>query len=169
MSIQEELLKEFPSVKIEAKASSRFWRLLGWLVRVVTLGSNTAFMTNQITTVGTRIGVTPDWERMSQDARDTILAHERVHLRQQRWCGLGSVWLGLLPWAVTYLLLPFPVFVAYGRYALERAAYLETLKQDPSQFDMVVEVLSGSDYFYAWLWPDHTAVWLRKRLSKPLT
>jgi hypothetical protein len=164
MSVQTELLAEFPTVRIEAKADHLYWKLIGRIVWVFTLGRNDRFMISQTTTIGTRIGVTADWEDMAPNDQDVILAHERVHLRQQRAFGFGSVWLGLVPWGLVWLLFPLPVFVAWGRYALEREAYLETLRRDPEQFGDVVEALSGAHYGWAWLWPDSIAAWFRARL-----
>lgn len=163
MSVQDELAQEFPSFHLVRKSDYRFYRYLDFLVKLFT--GNRDFLISVTTTIGPIVGVGSDWDLYLPEQRDTILAHERVHLRQQRTMGLGlGVWAGLVPWALVWLLLPLPAGLAWGRYALERAAYLETLRRAPEQLEDVVSSLSGSAY--AWCWRAGWArAWFKQKLG----
>src|SRR5260370_39231256 len=71
--------------------------------------------------MGRTIYLGTDWEGRGVEDRWMTLRHERVHLAQFRR-------FGLLPMAIAYLLLPFPVGLSWCRMALEREAYAETVR-----------------------------------------
>lgn len=147
-----DMREEFPGLRI-VKKTTWFWRLLGVLVTIFTFGKNRRFVTGYATTIGKVIAVPPDWalppetvdpeDGFSEWGMINILRHERVHLRQQRRLGFGFIWLGMIPYSIIWLFLPLPVGLAYGRYRLEREAFVETIK---ANIDMV-EWLNDSPLF----------------------
>lgn len=102
-----------------------FWGALHWVVAIITLGGNRSFATHYITTLANTIAV-PDWWAFDPFKPEMLatIDHELAHVRQFRKFGLGSAKLGLVPMGIVYLLLPLPMGLAWGRWVLERDAYL---------------------------------------------
>jgi hypothetical protein len=153
-----------------------FWGLLNFLVKVVTFGKNQRFSTNYATTIGKKISVPVGWIRPTDDGgglsvsnlKSTqlklVIAHECVHVEQQRRIGLGSVWVGMVPWAVAYLLLPLPYVLAYFRMRFECEAYTTSVVLEVTVLganvqdainEAVDDVCGGG---YGWSWPFKSAV-----------
>ena len=82
------------------------------LLRVVTLGGQSVFMTRYVTTIGSRIYLPSEWIARPPVDRYCVMRHEAVHLAQFRRFG----WLGM---SVLYVLLPLPCMFAGGRAWLE--------------------------------------------------
>jgi hypothetical protein len=154
------LVDELLADGVRLVTKERVWhqRAIDRLLRVVTLGGQSVYLTQYVTTIGRTIFLTPDWERRSLSDRYATLRHERVHLAQfRRW--------GVLPMAFAYLLLPFPVGLAWCRMRLERAAYEETLRVryalggraavDAVRAHVIAQFTSAS---YGWMWPFPRAV-----------
>lgn len=148
-----------------------FWTALGWAVRLVTFGGNPDFVRRYATTLGPVIGVPVGWDQRPALSRLALLTHELEHVRQARWLGLGSPWLGVVPMAIAYLLLPLPFGLAWCRYALERQAYLEGIRVQMRHgadhaplIEHAVEQLSGGAYGWAWVWPETIRSWLWRRI-----
>lgn len=99
-----------------------FWAMLHCCVVAATFGRNRYFLTRYVTTIGpviaTPAGSTPS---------EATLRHELVHVRQFRWLGLGSAWLGVLPMLVLYVLV-LPIGFCPGRFFFELHAYAETVR-----------------------------------------
>lgn len=72
-----------------------------------------------------------------------LIKHESIHVEQQRRLGF---WLFL----AIYLLWPMPVLFAWGRWRLEREAYLVDIATKRLTIDDAVNVLWAR---YAWPWP----------------
>jgi hypothetical protein len=98
------------------------------------------------------------------------LRHERVHLRQRRRYTM-------LPFAIAYLMLPFPLGLAYCRARLEWEAYTETLRavrelRGPEALratalrNRIVSQFTSSAY--GWMWPFKDAVerWYDEALER---
>lgn len=145
-----------------------FWSALGWLIQVVTLGRMVHFR-HYITTIGNVIAIPADYPRDSVWFL-YLLHHEVKHVEQFRRFGLGSHWLGVLPMAIVYLLLPLPMGLAWGRYRLEFAAMVAELKamQNHDEDERAVlaratamaRQLTDASYAWAWFGPNK----IRKRL-----
>lgn len=139
-------------VKIVRKDQHWFWKALGWIVMVVTFGQNKTFTSRYITTIGKTIAVPSTWDSYSDLSKLEILTHELVHVGQYR--KYTPPVMGLL-----YLLVFFPIGLAYFRYRFEREAYVvgfkKTLSYDPSQrqrlIDHGVEQMTSGQY--GWTWP----------------
>lgn len=83
--------------------SGWFWQLLAGIVRAVTFGRNTSFLSGYATTIGPWIAVPTSWDLdipASVEQR-ALLAHESVHVAQFTRAGLwlllgvGAIGLGL--------------------------------------------------------------------------
>jgi len=120
------------------------------------------FMTTTWTTIGNTI-YAPTY--VNKDLRDcavhfeATLRHEKVHVRQySRYTIPGFLFI--------YLLLPVPIFLAYGRWRFEREAYLENLKRhsDPLKKEKMIERIVNTLWNdYAWCWPKR---WMRAWFKK---
>jgi hypothetical protein len=156
----------WPGVRVVEKAG-RFWAFLDLCVRVLTFGKNKAFLTSYVTTIGKRVAVPKDWP-VPRERQYVVLRHELVHVRQQARLGLGFVWLGMVPWAVLYALLPLPMGLAWFRYCFEREAYAESVRaaivvgEDPeAEREHAVAQISGPAYAWTWPFPARVRAWLK--------
>jgi hypothetical protein len=138
----------------------RVWhqRAIHHLLFLATFGGQRRYLQDYVTTIGSSIYVTPDWDHRPLADRYATLRHEVVHLRQfRRW--------GLIPMAIAYLLLPLPLGLAWCRMRLEREAYEETLRvhhelgtlagDGELREHVIRQFTSGS---YGWMWPFPGAV-----------
>jgi len=144
-------------VKIVPKADVWHQRAIAQLLRLITFGGQSAYLERYVTTFWHTIYVPPDWPARTIEERWATLRHELVHVRQfERW--------GLLM-AVSYLLLPLPLGLAWCRMRFERAAYEESLRAwheiggrpacERLRAHMIAQFTSGS---YGWMWPFPRAV-----------
>lgn len=153
--------------KFVHKQDSRFWRFLGWVVRIVTFGGNTQFNTNYTTTIGKTIALPDNWDSWSPLERLSIVTHEMVHIDQiKRY--------GVFLWALGWVFIPLPLGLAWCRYVLEREAYLEGLKvcrefgQESTlkgRVEGVVWQLSSPAYGWCWPFPNRIRAWFYKKLG----
>jgi hypothetical protein len=152
-------------VSVVYKEDGWMWKAIAWIVMVVTFGKNKTFMTDFITTVGSKIGVPRAWDGWPDEMKAEILAHEFTHVKQAKKWTLPVFW-------IAYLFLPLPLGLAYCRYRFEREAYLAGFKMvmkyapDNRQalIDQVVQEMTTSEY--AWTWPFKKTVraWFEARL-----
>lgn len=151
----EEIQREFPGFRLIRKDTSRSQRLIHHALVIVTCGQMRDYLGGYHTTLGQRVYVTPEWERLGAERRYRVLRHERVHMRQFARYG----WVGM---AVLYLLLPLPLGVAYFRARFEKEAYAETLRaiaetegvdaiRAPRVRDGILGQFTGPAY--GWMWP----------------
>ena len=159
----DELEREFPGFRIIAKRGDRLSRVIDRALRLVTLGGQDRYLTNYHTVIGDRLYVPEGWERTPPVQKIITLRHERVHLRQRRRYTLPGL-------AMLYLVVPFPLGLAYGRARLEWEAYRETLRAtheleggaallDPALRERIVSQFTGPAY--GWMWPfrSHVERW----------
>lgn len=165
-----ELRREFPRLRVVYKAEDRFSRLVDGALRILTLGTQSAYLTRYVTTIGRTIYLPGDWDGRPDVDRFVTLRHEAVHLRQFRRYGLVAM-------CLLYLLPILPVGLAIGRARLEWEAYAETLRavaeakgtaaaEDPAlQAHIVRQFTSGA---YGWMWPFPGVVrrWIRRSLEE---
>lgn len=133
-----------------------FWNCLHYIVMIITFGGNKSFKTRFVTTIGPMIGVPNHWVGTPSTTRRTAtIRHELVHVGQFKKCGLGNAWLGLPIMFLIYVMLPFPMGIAWGRWVLERRAYLENLRIMKERYGVyaaeveasrIVDMLTGGGY-----------------------
>jgi hypothetical protein len=151
--VRRELEKEFPTFITVPKAESWFMQTLGFLLKVLTFGKMTAFMTSFTTTVGYTVYTPKNWETYSPLSQAVTLRHERVHMRQAK--KYTRVLFGLL-----YLLVFLPVGLAWYRAKFEMEAYSESLRAyreygvditGPALRESIIGQFTSGNY--AWMWP----------------
>lgn len=161
---------EFPRFRIVPKQGSRLSRAIDLVLKVVTLGGQSRYLTDYHTVIGDTLYVPPSWEHTSATDRVITLRHERVHLRQRRR-------LTMLGMALIYLLPILPLGLAYGRARLEWEAYRETLRAvaelrglEAARTAWLRDRIVGQfvSAAYGWMWPFRRAVerWYDKALAE---
>ena len=150
------------------KAESRFSKLIDWLLRGITFGRQSRFMSEYVTTLGKRIYTPSNWERHPAGDRYLILRHEAVHVRQFK----RLTWPGM---TILYLLLPLPMGLAGGRAWLEWQAYRETLVATWQLYgpaaakgleDHIAERFTSADYAWMWLPGRQVRRWISSTLAE---
>ena len=116
-----EMEAEFPAFRIVKKADSGLSKAIDLTLKLLTFGGQREYMTRYYTVIGDTLYVPEGYDGFDPIDVVVTLRHERMHLRQRR----RYTFLGM---AIIYLLLPFPVGLAYGRARLEWEAYTETLR-----------------------------------------
>ena len=150
-----DILVEFPRFRIVPKEGNRFSRWIDVALKLLTLGSQSSYLTHYHTVIGDTLYVPRSWVATDDVDRAIVLRHERVHLRQRRRYGL--------PLLTFLYLIPFlPVGLAYGRARLEWEAYTETIvataqyrglaaaRADSLRQQIVARFTGGA---YGWMWP----------------
>jgi hypothetical protein len=166
-----EIRAEFPRFRLIPKLDSRLQRAIGFALRALTFGRQTAYLTHYVTTIGRTVYTNTSWDARSPADRYATLCHERVHLRQFRRYGL-------IPMALAYLLLPLPLGLAYVRARLEWQAYAETLRvtarihgpaaaRDKELRAHIVAQFTGPSYGWMWPFPQTIGRWIDAVLSAP--
>lgn len=149
-----DIADEFPDFRVIKKQDSRFMKVIDLVLRVITLGKMTTYMTDFITTMGTTVYVPDYWYSLPETSRMTVLRHERVHMRQaQRY--------GRLLFSLLYLLVPLPLGLAYFRMRFEREAYEESIAAMFEYHGIDVFNVNVCNNFirhfvsaeYFWMWP----------------
>ena len=98
-----------------------FWKAIGFIL------FNKKFCTTFASTIGPIIAVPDSWIG-HLDAHRITIEHEKRHVEQFKFWGLGNAWLGIPAMALIYIL-PLPIFFAVGRWMIERQAYLVSLQE----------------------------------------
>lgn len=153
----EEIRKEFPSFKLLRKEDSRLMKAIGLFLAIITFGQSTDFMTRFHTTIRYTVYVSSSWGSMSDVAKQVLLRHERVHMRQSKKYGF-------ILYSFLYVLFPFPTLFAYFRMRFEREAYTESLRAIVDLYPGGLELIRRADYRkrmlrhfttseYFWMWP----------------
>lgn len=151
----EELRGRFPRLKLVDKVDSPMCKAIDAVLRVVTMGGQSTFMTRYVTTIGSRIYLPTEWPQRSPVDRYCVMRHEAVHLEQFRRYGLIGM-------TLLYVLVPIPLGFAGGRAWLEWEAYKETVRvtwdvhgpeaaRSPGFRDEIVRRFTGPDYGWMWL------------------
>ena len=164
------LQRQFPKLRVVYKDRDAFSRLLDLLLRVVTAGAQSAYMTSYVTTIGSTIYVPADWDARPDLERYLTLRHEAVHLRQ--FARYGRVGMALL-----YLVPIFPIGLALGRARLEWEAYRETLRaiaevsgleaaRAPAVHDRIVRQFTSGAYGWMWPFPRTVRRWIARALEE---
>lgn len=156
-----------------------FWRALAWLLFLISFGNfkRERFLTGFATTIGPVQAYPREWP----DLNEGLIVHESHHTKQARWFGLFiHPWLGLPLFGLLYLLLPFPILLAYFRYRFELGADKARWRYELGKADTLWErervksnitasaerrakTLSGWSYIVAW--PRPLASWGYRRAA----
>ena len=155
-----EIAEEFPGFRLVPKRESPLSLALDRVLRVLTFGGQSQFLTHYHTVLGYRLYTPDSWAGASEVDRMIVLRHERVHLRQRRRYGFFLM-------AFLYLIPFLPLGLAYGRARLEWEAYEETLRataellgleraRSPELRTRIVERFTGGAY--GWMWPFRSQV-----------
>ena len=151
----EEIQREFPSFRVVKKAESGFAKAIDIALKIITFGGQHEFMTRYYTVIGDTLYVPAGFEDGDPVGVVITLRHERVHLRQRRRYTLPGM-------TILYLLVPFPLGLAYFRARIEWEAYTETLRatlelrgEDALRSDALREriVSQFTSAAYGWMWP----------------
>lgn len=163
----DELGRRDPPVRIVRKSDVWHQKAIGGALRVLTLGGQSKYMTEYVTTLGHTIYVPDDFESLPALSRLKTLRHESVHVAQFERLGWPLM-------TLLYVLVPLPIGLAYYRAQLELAGYAESLRTI-AEFNgiaaaraakpRIVAHFTGPDY--AWMWPFPSTVdrWLEDVLA----
>lgn len=150
-----EMHDEFPSFRIIKKRESGFAKAIDVALKVITFGGQREFMSRYYTVIGDTLYVPEGFDEADPIDVVITLRHERIHLRQRRRYTMVGM-------TILYLLLPFPLFLAYGRARLEWEAYTETLRatrelrgEDALRSAQLRKriVTQFTSPAYGWMWP----------------
>lgn len=168
-SLLVELKEEFPRFRLIHKSHSGFQNLIHKVLKVVTFGQMTTYLSQYHTTLGQRIYVPDSWDETSENSRYVTLCHERIHMRQFR----RFTWPGM---TLLYLLVPLPMGVAYFRARFEMEAYAESVRaatevwgpehvRDPDYKAYLFSQFTSPSY--GWMWPFRNGLerWYQRALT----
>ncbi|MCA9177285.1 MAG: hypothetical protein KDB14_22505 [Planctomycetales bacterium] len=157
------------------------WRWIAWGLWLCSAGrlSRQRFLRDFATTLGPLQAYPAHWPRISR----ALIIHESRHTVQCErlgwlvplvgWLGRAPrAWSGLLPMGLVYLLLPLPIFFAWGRMRLELDAEnaswriglregWHTPERVRQQAIAFADLVSGPEYL--WSWP---RTWTRRCFSR---
>lgn len=168
--LKEELARAPQPVRVVPKSRYRHQRWIGALLRVVTFGGQTTYLSHYVTTLGRFIFVPDDFDAWEPAHAIEVLRHELVHVRQFERLG----WLGMI---AIYGFFPLPAFLAYGRARLEWEAYEETLRavaelegldaaRSRELRAQIVRRFTGPDYGWMWPFPNTIERWIDRALER---
>ncbi len=155
-----EMRAEFPNFCVIEKAKSPLSKAIHVALSIITFGGQRQYLSRYYTVIGDRLYVPAGWHDVDPIDAVITLRHERIHLRQRRRYTMPGM-------TVLYLLLPFPIGLAYGRARIEWEAYTETLRatlelrgedalRSRALRERIVSQFTGPAY--GWMWPFRGAV-----------
>jgi hypothetical protein len=164
-----ELQREFPGLRVVGKRGDRFSLLIDRLLKIVTLGGQSAYLTRYTTVIARTIYVPFDWDERDPRERYVTLRHEAVHLRQTRRYGIVLM-------SFLYGVPFFPLGLAYGRARIEWEAYAETFRavaevwgieraRSPELRAHVVRQFTSPAYGWMWPFPRMVNGWIDEVLA----
>lgn len=166
----EAMQREIGTIRVVHKETHALSRFLGALLRVVTFGGMSTYVTQYTTVLGHTIYLPKGWDQRSDTERYVTLRHEAVHFRQMK--RYGRVGMGVL-----YALPLFPIGLAYGRARIEWEAYAETLRaiaevdgidaaRHPKLRAHIVKQFTGPAYGWMWPFPRAIEAWIDSELAR---
>ena len=158
--LYKECQSEFPTFNMRKKRDSLLMKNIDKALKILTFGKMKSFLTSYITTIGTTVWVTDNWETYHANVKYEILSHEMVHMRQART-------LGLVLYSILYLFIPIPFGFAWFRAKFEMQAYEESMRvvyrahgidslTNPLYKARIVGHFTGPDY--GWMMPFKSTV-----------
>ncbi len=168
-----EIQAEFPNFRIIKKEQSAFAKAIDLGLKLLTLGGQREFMSRYFTVIGDTLYVPKGFDELDPINVVITLRHERVHLRQRRRLTLPGM-------TLLYLLLPFPLGMAYFRARLEWEAYTETLRATlelrgrdavmaAALRERVVSQFTSAAYGWMWPFPKSVNRWYDEALQEVLS
>lgn len=171
-----ELEAEFPRLRMQRKIDHWYWRWIAVFLKVVTFGKQTEFLSKFTTVVGLTVALGEvKWQEIQnrvsgwEDSLWATLMHERRHMRRFRQLGVTLC-------ALLYLLVFFPVGLAWGRAWFEREGYTETLRcwyaLDPEWAcsaearEWWIAQFTGPSYGWAWPFRKQVQRWFDTELVR---
>ncbi len=164
-----ETAEEFPNFEIHYKQDSWLCKAINIFLKVITFWQMKKFMTHFITTIGNKVYVPDSWDERSDFDKYLVLFHERVHMRQKAKYGM-------IPFAICYLFLPFPIGFAGFRVLFEVEAYgaelVELMDEIPDVYvcqhfmNQVADNLTNQNYFWSWYSRQDVLHWLVREAVK---
>jgi len=149
-----EVQKEFSDFEIIEKEKSVLMKFIDAALKIITFGQMKVFMSGFITVLGNKVYVPNSWEVSTITSKAEIIRHERVHMRQSKKYGR-------ILFSILYLLVPFPLGVAYFRKKFEQEAYEESFRAiyeyhgekafTPRLKENMIAHFTTAQYF--WMWP----------------
>lgn len=168
-SLLDEVKSEFSDFEILIKNRSVLMKFIDAALHIITFGQMKNFMTGFITTMGNKVYVPDSWEMSSITNKIEIIRHERVHMRQAKKYGRFL-------FSFLYLVVPFPVGVAYYRKKFEQEAYEESLKAlyeyhgekifTPRLKESMLAHFITEQYFWMWPWRKDLEKWYDAAVEK---
>lgn len=165
-----EIKKEFSDFDIIVKTDSSLMKVIDVCLKIITFGQMKTFMTGFTTTLGQKVYVTESWDGYLLASKVEILRHERIHMRQAKKYGR-------ILFSILYLLVPFPIGVAYFRKKFEQEAYEESLRAmyewrgarvlDSKDIKgRIISHFTTSQYFWMWPWKKDLDKWYDSTIEK---
>ena len=163
-ALLDDIRKEFPGFRVVKKMDSRFQRMIGTALAVITFGGQNVYLTHYQTTIGQTVYVTPDWDDLPAAQRYITMRHELAHMRQFRRYTLPGM-------ALLYLLVPLPLGLAWFRARFEWEGYAESIRataeiygrhavEDPAFRANLIEQFTGPSYGWMWPFPRQVSRWV---------
>lgn len=160
----------WPELKVVNKDQASLMKTIDVLLRVVTFGKMTTFMSGYVTTMGTTVYVPSDWEERNSTSKAVTMRHELVHLAQEKR-------LGTLLYRLSYVFWVLPCVFSIGRRNLEREAYEETLRAYTEYFGRsvvkssllrkhIIEQFTSASYCWMWPWKRSNDAWYDSVVDK---
>lgn len=160
---------EFSSFEILPKNKSVLMKVIDAALRIITFGQMKNFMTRFITVIGNKVYVPDSWEDNTLTSKAEIIRHERVHMRQSKKYGRFL-------FSFLYLVVPFPIGIAYFRKKFEQEAYEESLKAlyeyhgekifTPRLKEGMLAHFTTAQYFWMWPWRKDLEKWYDAAVEK---
>lgn len=150
------------------KKWTKLWVIIDRILRILTFGKMTTFLTGFTTTLGKKVFFPAGWDVKSAGSKDyEILRHEARHVHQFLTLGLGNEYLGILIMGILYLLIPLPIGFAWFRYYFEREAYVESYYAScrsgyQPDIEDYVELLTGPKYLWTWYSKDQVRRYFKR-------
>jgi hypothetical protein len=162
--------REIGALRIVHKENDAFSKLVDGLLRVVTFGQMSTYVSQYTTVMGKTIYVPAGWDERPDTERYVTLRHEAVHFRQMK--RYGQIGMSLL-----YMLPIFPLGLAYGRARIEWEAYAETLRaiaevngieaaRHPKLRAHIVKQFTSAAYGWMWSFPAAVNAWIDSELAR---
>lgn len=168
--ILDEIKTEFSDFEIIKKEDSKLMKAIDVALKIITFGQMKMFMTGFITTMGNKVYVPSAWENYPPLSKASVLRHERIHMRQAKKYGRFL-------FSLLYLVVPFPIGIAYFRKKFEQEAYEESLRAlyewrgaaalDTAELkEKTLSHFTTAQYFWMWPWRSNLDKWYDAAIIK---
>lgn len=169
-NVLEETKKEFSDFKLSPKSESRLMKAINTFLLIISFGKNKTFMDGFITTIGETVYTPSSWDAFPDIVKAVVIRHERMHMRQEKRYTLPLYY-------ALYILIFFPIGLAYGRAKLEMEAYAEGMLakaefngldsiRTPKYKEWIVSQFTTSQYIWMWPFPKTVGGWFDKALKE---